>query len=95
MSYCRSLIQKHKDEKKRTYNARVIEAEKATVTPMVISITGGKGEEANRFLKKVATLISHKKGNLYGDCVSYIRRKLSFYLIRTKLVAIRGYRKEK
>ena len=85
-------FRKHEDEKKRTYNARVIEVEKGTFTPIVFSTTGGMGEEANHFLKRVATLISYKKGNLYSDCVSYIRRKLSFCLIRTVLVALRGYR---
>ena len=47
---------KHEDEKKRTYNARVIEVEKATFTPLVFSTTGGIGE-ANHFLKRVATHI--------------------------------------
>ena len=85
-------FKKHEDEKKRTYNARVIEVEKATFTPLVFSTAGGIGEEANHFMKRVATLISYKKGNLYSDCVSYIRRKLSFCLIRTVLVSVRGYR---
>ena len=68
------------------------EVVKETLTPLVFSTTGGIGEEANHFLKRVATLISYKKGNLYSDCVPYIRRKLSFCLIRTVLVAVRGYR---
>ena len=65
-------FKKHKDEEKRTYNARLIEVEKATFTSLVFSTTGGMGEEANHFLKRVATLISYKKDNLYSDCVSYI-----------------------
>ena len=63
-----------------------------TNPPLVFSTTGGMGEEAKHFLKRVATLIAYKKGNLYSDFVSYIRRKLSFCLIRTVLVALRGYR---
>ncbi|KAG1662106.1 hypothetical protein GQR58_021113 [Nymphon striatum] len=83
---------KHEEEKKRAYNARIIEVEKATFTPLVFSTTGGVGEEAKFFLKRAATLLAHKKGNFYSDSAAYIRRKLSFCILRTVLVALRGYR---
>ena len=39
-------FKKHEDEKKRTYNARLIEVEKETFTSLVFSTTGRMGEEA-------------------------------------------------
>ena len=60
---------KHENEKKRTFNARVIEVEKETFNPLVFSTTCRMWKEANRFLKRVTILISYKKGNLYNDCV--------------------------
>ena len=85
-------FKKHEDEKKRTYNRRIMEVEKATFTPLVFSTLGGMGQEAEKFNKRVASLIAYKRNTPYSDCVSYLRRKLSFCLLRTVLVALRGYR---
>ena len=87
-----NTFKKHEDEKKRTYNQRVIQIEKATFTPLVFSTSGAMGDEANKFHKRIAMLMSYKRGNLYSDCISYIRKKLSFTILRTILMAIRGYR---
>ena len=85
-------FRKHENEKKLTYNRRIIQVEKATFTPSVCSTSGAIGDQADRFLKRVATLMTHKKGNLYSDCISYIRKKIRFVILRTVLTAIRGYR---
>ncbi|KAG1662485.1 hypothetical protein GQR58_020916 [Nymphon striatum] len=44
----------HDNLKKRAYNARVIQVEKGTFTPLVFSTTGGMEREAHRFLKRLA-----------------------------------------
>ena len=59
---------------------------------MVFSTLGGTGKEAEEFYKRIATLIAEKRDIPYSDCVAYIRRKLSFCLLRTVLIAFRGYR---
>ena len=85
-------FEKHENEKKLTYNRRILQVEKATFTPLVFSTSGAMGKEAEKFTKRVATLMSYKKGNLYSDCISYIRKKIRFVILRTVLTAIRGYR---
>ena len=50
------------------------------------------GKEAEKFHKRLAALISEKRMTPYSDCMSYLRRKLSFCLLRTVLAALRGYR---
>ena len=88
-----AAFERHEQEKKRTYNRRVLEVEKATFTPLVFSTTGGMGKEAEKFHKRLAALISEKRMTPnYSDCMSYLRRKLSFCLLRTVLAALRGYR---
>ena len=52
---------KHESEKKRSYNSRVLEVEKGTFTPLVFSTTGGMGEEAAAFNKRLASLLSEKR----------------------------------
>ena len=86
------VFQKHEAEKKRTYNSRVLEVEKSTFTPLVFSTSGSMGKEAEAFHKRIATLISNKRGTPYSDTISHIRRKLRFSILRTTLAAIRGHR---
>ena len=71
-----TLYKAHEDEKKRVYNERIIEVEKATFTPLVFSTSGGTGKECSRFLKRLASLISIKRNEEYADVISYVRRRL-------------------
>ena len=85
-------FKKHEDEKKRTYNRRILEVEKATFTPLVYSTLGGMGQESEKFTTRVASLIAKKRDMPYSECVSFLRKRISFCLLRTVLVALRGYR---
>jgi hypothetical protein len=95
-SYINKPVEKvykdHEDEKKRVYNERVIQVEKGSLTPIVMSTFGGMGAEANRFHKRIATLISQKRNERYSDVMSYIRTRLRFCLLKSVLVAVRGVR---
>ena len=87
-----NMYKKHEDEKKRTYNRRIIEVEKATFTPLVFSTSGGMGKEAVSFHKRLALLISLKRGDLYSNVMSYVRKRISFTILKATLLAIRGFR---
>ena len=50
------MYQSHEGEKKRKYNTRVLQVEKASFTPLVFSTTGGMGGEADRFYKSINIL---------------------------------------
>ena len=71
------VFQKHEAEKKRTYNSRVLEVEKSTFTPLVFSTSGSMGKEAEAFHKRIATLISNKRGTPYSDTISHIHAENS------------------
>ena len=53
-----SMYRRHEQEKKRQYEERVREVERATFTPLVMSTTGGMGRAAT---KRLASMISEKK----------------------------------
>ena len=72
------------------YNDRILNVEKATFLPLVLATTGGMGPKCARMNKRIAELISEKKGEKYGQVMQYIRTQLRFALIRCTLVAIRG-----
>ena len=58
------LYIQHEREKKRTYNERILQVEKGSFTPLIFSTTGGMGPECARFHKRVAELISSKRGEI-------------------------------
>ena len=82
----------HEAAKKRAYNARVIQVEKGVFTPIVFSTSGGMGEEAKTFCKKIAEKMAQKTGQRYSETITFIRKRLRFDLLKTTVIALRGYR---
>jgi len=79
-------------KKKRLYNNRIIQIEKGTFTPVVLSSLGGLGVESSRFLSKVIDLVTQKKSLEKSVVAHYIRTKISFELVRSQIACIRGAR---
>ena len=77
------------------YGRRIMEIEKSTFTPLIFSVTGGCGKECNTVLKKLATMISEKTGNTQSAVMSSIRTEISFSLLRSCIVCLRGWRRPK
>ena len=79
-------------EKKRSYNDRILQIENATFTPLVFSCTGGMAPECRVFFKQLASLLSDKRKETYSVIASWVKTKLSFALLRSALLCIRGTR---
>ena len=77
------------------YNARILQIEKGSFTPLIFSCTGGVGQEAAKFIKELADKLSTKRNENYSQTVAFIRRKLRFDLLRTCVISLRGERKSK
>ena len=86
------VYKSHEREKKRSYNERVIQIEKGTFTPIVFSTFGGMGHEADKFHKRLAQLISEKRGEEYSHVINFIRTRLRFCLLKSVLTSLRGIR---
>ena len=82
-------------EKKREYNARILEIEKGTFTPLVFSCTGGASPEASNFIKALALKISNKTLEDYSHVVSFIRRRICFDILKSCVVSLRGERRKR
>ena len=87
-----SVYRRHELEKKRQYDQRIREVERATFTPLVMSVTGGMGKSATVFYKRLASMISEKRNTPYSQTINWIRCKLSFALLRSSIMSIRGAR---
>ena len=61
-----AVYRKHELEKKRVYQQRILEVEHSSFTPLVLSATGGMGNEATTFYKRLATLLAQKWDSPYS-----------------------------
>ena len=87
------MYKSHEEEKKQGYLPRVLQLEKGTFTPVVFSTSGGMGKEAVRLLWQMAERMSIKRGYNYSSVVSFLRRRFCFDLLKTCVMAMRGYKK--
>ena len=84
------IYSQHETEKKRQYASRILEVEQATFTPLVFSTTGGMGAESKRYHSRLTELVAAKKGESYAIILSWIRARVSFALLRSALLCLRG-----
>ena len=73
-------------------NAFVKWSEHGLFTPLVLSTTGGMGREAETFYKRLADEISRKERKEYSVVMGSIRCRISFAILRSAILCIRGSR---
>ena len=66
--------------------------EHGSFTPLVFSINGGMSPECTIYHKFLAEKISQKTEQRYDQVMAWIRCKLSFLIIRSALLCLRGSR---
>ena len=88
-----ACYRRHELEKRRHYEDRVTQIEHGCFTPpIVFSTSGGMGPSATVFFKRLASLLSTKRNAHYGSVMSWIRCKISFALIHSAILCLRGTR---
>ena len=86
------LLLDNEKEKMVKYNDRVLQVEKSSFVPLVFSTSGAMSIQCQRLHKQLASLIARKKGEKYSIVMGHIRTRLRFSLLRSTLIAIRGFR---
>ena len=89
-----STYARHEKEKRRNYQQRVVEIEHASFTPLVFSASGGMAKAAQVFYKRLASLVAEKRKESYSQVMGWIRTKLSFCLLRSAILCLRGSRQK-
>jgi len=87
-----ATYRRHEREKRRHYEQRVLEVERSSFTPLVFSTSGGLGLAASTFYRRLASLLSEKRSTPYSVTMSWLRTKLSFALLRSCIMCLRGSR---
>ena len=85
-----SVFLKNENEKKRVYLQRVIEVEQGTFTPLVLGTNGGMGQECAVFIKHLAAKLAEKENDSYSSVITMLRTKLSFEILKSTLLCVRG-----
>ena len=88
-----AAFDQNEKEKKTQYNQRVIDVEHGSFTPIVLSAYGGYGRETERFLSHLIHKLAEKKDIPVSSISNYVRTKLSFILVRSQVLCVRGNRK--
>ena len=91
----KQIYKKHENDKKRQYAQRVMEIEQGTFTTLVFKTTGGMADECVKYHSRLAELIATKKGESYSSAISWIRAKVSFAIVRSAILCLRGSRSER
>ena len=84
------IFRQHETEKKLQPSVR--SRASYIFTPLVLSTTGGIAVKCNGYHSKLAELVGTKKGESYATTMSWIRAKVSFALLRSALLCLRGLR---
>ena len=86
------VYRRHELQKKQEYGERVREVEQVSFTPLVFSTTGGMGGEALTFYRRLADMLSRHSSTSYSGTLAWIRCTLSFSLLCSATMRIRGTR---
>ena len=95
-SNCRSSLnttyRHHENIKKRAYEERIREIEHYSFTPLAFSATGGMAPVATVMYKRLASLLAEKCHQDYSKTITWIRTNLSFSLLKSAVMCLRGAR---
>ena len=87
-----AVYRRHELLKRNAYEQRVREIEHASFTPLVMSLTGGLGPAATTTYKRLGSLLATKWDQSYECVMAWLRCRLSFSLLRSSIMCLRGAR---
>ena len=92
MSTLEELFRRHERQKQLQYEERVTNVKHGSFCPLVFSTTGTAGPLCDRFLKRLASLLTSENPGCYSSTWCWIGCRISLALIRSSVMCIRGSR---
>jgi hypothetical protein len=87
----RKVLAKHEKEKKDKYVEHCL-ARRRHFTPLVFSVDGLRGAEAEAATKRLASRLAAKWKRTYSEVCGFVRSRLALTLVRTTSLCLRGAR---
>ena len=83
---------KQENEKKHQYEDQVINVEQVSFTPLVFTITGGMSRNTRKFFSRLGEMMADSRNQPRSIIQSWMRCRISFSLLRSAILCIRGTR---
>ena len=77
-------------QKKRKYNQQIIDGENGSFTALVFIANGGMSMETKQFYRQLSQLLCEKSDVSYSDASGWVKQQISFSLLQTSIICIRG-----
>ena len=79
-------------EKIRMYEERILNVDRGSFSPLTFTTSGGMGPRSKTFYARLAEVMAEKKQQPKSCIVAWMRCRLSFSLLRSALLCLRGTR---
>ena len=89
------LFRDAENAKNREYRERIRQVEHADFNPLVFTTAGGMAPQCHLVVKRIAEKIAQKKDLHFSMVSGWLRCRLSFALLRTTLMCLRGTRRKR
>ena len=86
------LLHSQEQEKIKMYGDRILQVENASFIPLVYTTSGAMGPQCKKLHCQLANLICRKTNEKYSIVMAHLRTRLRFALLKSTIVALRGYR---
>jgi len=87
-----ALFRMAENAKMREYSERIRNVEHGDFNPLVFTTAGGMAPQCQVVVKKLAAVLAEKQGVSRSVATGWLRCRLSFALLRTTLLCVRGTR---
>ena len=82
----------HETLKNSKYQQRIFNVEQGSFCPLIFGCTDAAAPTATWTMQRLAEKLSEKRLEIYPESINYIRTKISFALLRSSIICIRGCR---
>ena len=88
----KAIYAEHEGRKNREYKERILKVEQADFTPLVFSLTGGMGPQAQAVVRRLGDLLAERQNVSKSVMMGWLRARLSFTILRAVITCLRGCR---
>ena len=88
----KSCFEMHEKRKRREYSERIRNVEHGDFAPLVVSTTGGIGPHGSEVIKRLSIALAEKRNEHVSVVSGWLRCRLSFAILRSAIVCLRGSR---
>ena len=85
----------HENLKRLKYHDRIVDIEHGCFSPLIFATTGGASPITHKPIRRIASLIDQKSNERYSKVINFIRTRVSFGLLKSTILCIRGCRGQK